>query len=51
LVNKKLWGGKFWSVGYYVATVGERVLWDIAESYVQKQGQPKTSLKQLKLFE
>ena len=50
-VKKDLWGGEFWSDGYYVATVGERANWDIVESYVQKQGQPKTSLMQLKLFE
>ena len=50
-VKKELWGGEFWSDGYYVATVGERAKWDIVESYVQKQGQPKTSLRQLKLFE
>jgi putative transposase len=50
-VNKELWGGEFWSDGYYVATVGERAIWGIVESYVQKQGQSKTSLRQLKLFE
>jgi putative transposase len=50
-VNKELWGGEFWSDGYYVATVGERANWGIVESYVQKQGQSKTSLRQLKLFE
>ena len=50
-VKKELWGGEFWSDGYYVATVGERANWEIVESYVQKQGQPETSLKQLKLFE
>jgi asparagine synthetase B (glutamine-hydrolysing) len=35
-VKKELWGGEFWSDGYYVATVGERANWDIVESYVQK---------------
>ena len=42
-IKKELWGGEFWSDGYYVATVGERANWDIVESYVEKQGQPKTS--------
>ena len=23
-IKKELWGGEFWSDGYYVATVGER---------------------------
>jgi putative transposase len=37
--------------GHHVATVDERANWDVLESYVQKQGQPRTSLGQLKLFE
>ena len=50
-VKKALWGGEFWTDGYYVATVGERGDWDTVEKYVQKQGKPKTELKQLMLFE
>ena len=50
-VKKQLWGGEFWTDGYYVATVGERGDWDTVEKYVQKQGKPKTELKQLMLFE
>jgi putative transposase len=50
-VNKELWGGEFWSDGYYVATVGERGNWGIVETYVKKQGKPKAELQQLKLFE
>ena len=49
--KKDLWGGEFWSDGYYVGTVGERANWDTVESYVQKQGKPKTFLRQLKMFE
>ena len=49
-VKKELWGGEFWSDGYYVATVGERGDWGTVETYVQKQGQPKAELQQLKLF-
>jgi len=49
-VKKELWGGEFWTDGYYVATVGERANWDTVEKYVQKQGQPKAELRQLKLF-
>ena len=50
-VKKELWGGEFWTDGYYAATVGERANWGIVEKYIQKQGQPKDSLRQLKLFE
>ena len=28
-VKRDLWGGEFWSDGYYVATVGERGNWQI----------------------
>jgi putative transposase len=50
-VKKVLWGGEFWTDGYYVATVGERANWDTVEQYVQKQGKPKSDIKQLMLFE
>ena len=50
-VKKELWGGEFWTDGYYVATVGERANWDTVEKYVQKQGKPKSDLTQLRLFE
>lgn len=50
-INKALWGCEFWTDGYYVATVGEGANWDIVHKYVQKQGKPKTEIKQLKLFE
>jgi len=49
-VKKELWGGGFWTDGYYVATVGERANWDTVETYIQKQRKPKTELIQLKLF-
>jgi putative transposase len=50
-VKRELWGGEFWTDGYYVATVGERANWDTVEKYVQKQGYPKADLRQLKLFD
>ena len=49
-VKKELWGGEFWSDGYYVGTVGERGNWSVVERYVIAQGTPKEDLKQLKLF-
>lgn len=49
-VKKELWGGEFWTDGYYVATVGERGDWETVEKYVEKQGKQREELKQLKLF-
>jgi len=50
-IKKQLWGGEFWTDGYYVATVGERANWNTVERYVQKQGKPKDELRQLPLFD
>jgi putative transposase len=36
-LKKELWGGEFWSDGYYVATVGERANWAAVEKYVREQ--------------
>jgi putative transposase len=47
--RKELWGGEFWTDGYYVATVGERANWDTVAKYVAKQGMPRTDLRRLKL--
>ena len=49
-VKGELWGGEFWSDGYYVGTVGERGNWSIVEKYVREQGKPKEELRQLSLF-
>ena len=49
-IKKELWGGEFWSDGYYAATVGERGNWSKVENYIQKQGKPKEDLKQIRLF-
>ena len=49
-VKRALWGGEFWSDGYYVATVGEGGSWEVIERYVRNQGKPKDELRQLKLF-
>ena len=48
-VKRMLWGGEFWSDGYYVATVGERANWQTVERYVQRQGQPREDLRQIRL--
>ena len=37
-VKKKLWGGKFWTSGYYVATVSEHGNEEVIANYVKNQG-------------
>ena len=49
-VKKELWGGEFWTDGYYFATVSGRGDKNIIEKYIGKQGR-KEDIKQLKLFE
>ncbi len=49
-VKRVLWGGEFWTDGYYVATVGERANWQTVERYVQRQGQPREDLQPLRMF-
>ncbi|MGE0474647.1 MAG: IS200/IS605 family transposase [Nitrospirales bacterium] len=49
-LKKELWGGEFWTNGYYVGTVGERGDWGVVERYVQEQGKPREELRQLTLF-
>ena len=52
-VRKKLWGGEFWSDGYYVSTVGQHGSEEMIRKYVQDQGKEYQKLhgQQLKLFE
>ena len=37
-VKKKLWGGEFWSDGFYVATVSEYANEGVVANYVRNQG-------------
>jgi putative transposase len=48
-LRKELWGGEFWTDGYYAATVGERGDWKVVERYVRNQGKDPI-VEQLKLF-
>lgn len=48
-LKKELWGGEFWSDGYYAATVSERGNWSVVENYVKKQGY-KPEVVQLRLL-
>ena len=38
-VKKELWGGEFWTDGYYIGTVGQNVTEKVIQEYVKKQGQ------------
>jgi len=37
-VKKQLWGGEFWSDGYYIASVGKHANEEAIRYYVQHQG-------------
>ncbi len=38
-VKKKLWGGEFWSDGYFIASVGQQESEEAVRNYVKAQGQ------------
>ncbi len=40
-VKSKLWGGKFWTSGYYVNTVGQYTNEEAIKKYLQNRGQTK----------
>jgi REP element-mobilizing transposase RayT len=48
-VKKQLWGGAFWSDGYFVSTVGAHGTEQMIKSYVQQQGKLEEN-GQLRLF-
>jgi putative transposase len=37
-VKKELWGGEFWTDGYFVSTVSEHANEDVIRHYVRNQG-------------
>ena len=37
-VKKKLWGGEFWSDGYFIASVGQQESEETVRNYVKQQG-------------
>ncbi len=37
-LKKELWGGEFWSDGYYLSTIGERGSLQTLQHYVKNQG-------------
>ena len=49
-LKKELWGGEFWSDGFYMATVSERGNWAAVERYVANQGKTTGTPQQLRLL-
>ena len=49
-LKKDLWGGEFWSDGFYMATVSERGNWSVVEQYVTNQGKDDKKPLQLRLL-
>jgi putative transposase len=53
-VKQKLWGGEFWSKGFYVNTVGKHGDENTIQNYVKSQGKEKEYIKihsqQLSMF-
>jgi REP element-mobilizing transposase RayT len=53
-VKKKLWGGEFWTDGYYVSSVGQHGNEETVREYVKDQGREKEYapllVRQLSLF-
>ena len=56
-VKKALWGGEFWTDGYYIGTVGEHGNEKVITEYVKNQGRTQEGYKkiyeesQLELFQ
>lgn len=53
-VKRFLWGGKFWTSGYYINTVGQYANEEVIKKYLKNQGKvteyKKIHTSQLKLF-
>jgi len=55
-VKQQLWGGQFWTSGYYVNTVGQYANEEVIQRYISEQGNEKGDYKrfhtnQLRLFD
>ncbi len=49
-VKKELWGGEFWTDGYYIATISGKGNKGVIEKYIKNQGREK-DVGQLRLFD
>ena len=48
-IKSQLWGGEFWTDGYYISTISNRGNRKVIEKYIQNQGR-KSLLNQLQMF-
>lgn len=48
-VKKELWGGEFWTDGYYISTISNKGNRETIAKYIRNQGRKK-DIKQLQLF-
>lgn len=48
-IKKKLWGGQFWTDGYFVSSVGKNQNETVIKEYVKNQGKQDCEYKQLHL--
>ena len=46
-VKQQLWGGEFWTKGYFISTVGRHGDEDTIKNYVKNQGRPEKGYKKL----
>jgi REP element-mobilizing transposase RayT len=44
-IRKQLWGGEFWSDGYFVSSVSKHGNEDVVGNYIKKQGQEESYKK------
>ena len=49
-VKRLLWGGEFWTDGYYIATISVKGDKKVIENYIKKQGRHE-DVTQLRLFD
>ena len=48
-IKKELWGGEFWTDGYYIATISSKGNKQVIINYIKNQGRA-NDVEQLKLF-
>ena len=48
-IKEELWGGEFWTDGYYIATISGKGNKEVIEKYIRNQGRVK-DIEQLKMF-
>ena len=49
-IEEELWGGEFWTDGYYIATISGKGNKEVIEKYIRNQGRDK-DIEQLKMFQ